>query len=549
MAQIIPSDISQLALGEQHTYELETLEALKRELSDDYSVLHNIHWSLEDGKKNRFGEIDFIVLNGSGKAVVIEQKNGPLVERTEGLIKAYRDKETNVGDQLHRSLDAIREKFKRQNTVGKKIVLDYLVYIPNHRITNLKTPTLDNSRIVDALDKNGLARRIQKIFDPANSENSEHAKAVFDFFCKSYEIVPDVHAYKEAQARAYTRLSGGLIEVIDNLEMTPFRLRVKGVAGCGKSQAARHFFDKAVTQGKRPLLLCYNRQLSERLKTSVRQEAGAVHTWNGLCDRFLKDQGHSLDFEKMGDDPQFWKKAEDQVLALKVPESWRFDLVIVDEGQDFMPEWHEMLRCFMTDDADILWLEDPVQNLRETSPIDASDFVVYNARENYRTPARIAQFIQATMPFEFKAGNDSPGMGVEVRSYDDPEQQEEIVDEIVKRLVKKNKFSYDDIVILTCRGVNNSAFTGVEQIAGESVRRFVGYDDRGNQILTPGKLYFESIYRFKGQQAPAVVLVDVDPKNDRDQRALFSGMTRATVSLDVVIRGAKSTDATFLTGR
>jgi hypothetical protein len=440
---------------------------------------------------------------------------------------------------------SIRSKFKRQNTASKKIGLDYLVYIPDHRITNLNTPTLDNSRIVDAPDRNGLARRIQKILDPGERENGEHAKAVFDFFCQSYQIVPDVHAYKEAQARAYTRLSGGLVEVIDNLEMTPFRLRVKGVAGCGKSQAARHFFDKAVAQGRRPLLLCYNRQLNERFRTSVRQEAGAVHTWNGLCDKFLKDQGHSLDFEQMHEDPQFWKKAEDQVLALKVPDSWRFDSVIVDEGQDFMPEWHEMLRCFMTDDADILWLEDPVQNLRETSPINADDFVVYNARENYRTPASIAQFIQETMPFEFKAGNDLPGMGVKVHTYDDPEQQKETVDRIVKVLLKK-KFAHDDIVILTCRGVTNSAFSGAEQIAGESVRRFAGYDDQGNQIFTPGNLYFESIYRFKGQQAPAVILVDVDPKHDRDQCALFSGMTRATVRLDMVVDSSNPSNSAII---
>jgi hypothetical protein len=550
MAQIIPSDISQLALGKEHAYELETLDALKRELSDDYFVFHNTHWSLEDGKKNRFGEIDFIVLNGSGKAVVIEQKNGPLVERKDGLIKAYRDKETNVGDQLHRSLDAIREKFKRQHTAGKKIALDYLVYIPEHRITNLNTPTLDNSRIVDALDKNGLARRIQKIFDPANSENSEHAKAVFDFFCKSYEIVPDVHAYKEAQARAYTRLSGGLIEVIDNLEVTPFRLRVKGVAGCGKSQAARHFYDKAVTQGKRPLLLCFNRPLCEHIKSSV-PSGGEVYTWYGLCDTFLKERGYTLDYSRMKEDRNFWKDAVQKVKDYLIesnepPKSWRFDTIIVDEGQDAEPHWHEILDLLVNEDTEILWLEDPVQNLRKTGAFDRKEYVVYNARDNYRTPARIARFIEQTMPFEIQSKNDVPGMEVGVHTYDKPEQQKEIVDRIVKELIKK-KFSPEEIVVLTCGSAKKSALSASDQIAGLPVRRFTEeYDSQGNQVFTNGRIQFESIYRFKGQQAPAVVLVDVDPKNDRDQRALFSGMTRATVRLDMVINVGNPTNELFL---
>jgi hypothetical protein len=49
----------------------------------------------------------------------------------------------------------------------------------------------------------------------------------------------------------------------------------------------------------------------------------------------------------------------------------------------------------------------------------------------------------------------------------------------------------------------------------------------------------ESIGRFKGQQAPAVVLTDVDPtitNQSRAERLLFCGMTRATVRLDILCR-------------
>ena len=73
------------------------------------------------------------------------------------------------------------------------------------------------------------------------------------------------------------------------------------------------------------------------------------------------------------------------------------------------------------------------------------------------------------------------------------------------------------------------------------MRRFIGkYDHQGNQMFTDGKIRFDSVYRFKGQQAPAVVLVDVDrdPNKDREQRALFSGMTRATVRLEMVVNGS-----------
>jgi hypothetical protein len=547
MARIVPSDISRLALAGGHREELKTLGALKGGLPDAYTVFHSVHWSREYEHHSVYGEIDFVVVNRSGDALVIEQKMGRLEETDRGLIKKYDTGEKNVGYQIHRSRDLIWDKFYWTHGNARKLELDYLIYCPGHHIKNLNAPGLERSHIVDA-GKKDLAGQIQKMLGPGSSSDTDWTDKVLEFFYQSFEVVPDVHAYVSAQERAYTRLCGGLVSLVDNLEMTPFRLRVDGVAGCGKSQAARHFFDKAIENGKHPLLVCFNRPLSERIKTNVR-EGGMVHTWYGLCDSFLKEQGHKLDYDKMSKDPDFWNKAQEKVLEAKVPDSWRFDTVIIDEGQDFEPEWHEMLTIFMKNEADVLWLEDPVQNLRQTSVVNGHDFVVYHARENYRTPTSIARFVQKTMPFEFVCGNDLPGMGVGISPYEKPEEQKKIVDHIVRELMKRG-FGNEDIVVLTCRGVQSSVLSETKEIGGLPVRRFTGeYDHQGNQVFTDGKLYFDSVYRYKGQQAPAVVLVDVDPSSknqDREHRALFSGMTRATVRLEMVVNGSNPANGPFL---
>ena len=53
---------------------------------------------------------------------------------------------------------------------------------------------------------------------------------------------------------------------------------------------------------------------------------------------------------------------------------------------------------------------------------------------------------------------------------------------------------------------------------------------------TAGKITFETIRRFKGQQALFVILVDVEPNEQGSWslNALFCGMTRATLRLDIV---------------
>ena len=61
-------------------------------------------------------------------------------------------------------------------------------------------------------------------------------------------------------------------------------------------------------------------------------------------------------------------------------------------------------------------------------------------------------------------------------------------------------------------------------------------------------LSFDTVRRFKGQQAPAVILIDADPGNyglNTYQTLLYCGMTRATVRLDVVARRDRANGTLF----
>jgi hypothetical protein len=61
--------------------------------------------------------------------------------------------------------------------------------------------------------------------------------------------------------------------------------------------------------------------------------------------------------------------------------------------------------------------------------------------------------------------------------------------------------------------------------------------DVGAQVYSKGQVSFDTARRFKGQQAAAVILTDVDPREAdlaRQLQVLFCGLTRATVRLDLV---------------
>lgn len=533
MARIHPNDLTKLALAGAHSPELETLALLEKSLPQDYSVFHGVHWSREYRSHTVYGEIDFVVVNRAGRVLLIEQKNGALEETDAGLVKRYGPGETNPVTQLHRSIDKLREKFAFQH--GKQHFLDvnYLVYCPEYRVRNVCAPGLDMSRIVDADAKDGLAARIETLLGDGGPGDAWMNRLVEGFFAQSFDLSPAVGTYVAAGERSYARHSGFLVEILEGLSMEPFRLRVRGTAGCGKSLIAQRYFQGAVQAGQRPLLVCFNRPLAERMKATL--EGGYVNTWHGLCDRFLRSIGRRPDFEGSGKDPMFWRRLLDDVLGAEIPPDWRFDTLIVDEGQDFESDWFEILKTFLADDARIVWLEDPGQNLYGRPPLDLPGFVSLDVRANYRTPQSIGRYIEDVLSPGLRWPNDLPGMGVGVHPYDDPDEQLKLAGKIVQGLMRAG-FRHEDIAIVSLRGYKDSVFHTAETVGGVRLSRFTGdYRPDGSQVMTEGQLLYDSIYRYKGQEAPAVLLTDVDVEDSARGRALlYCGMTRPTVRLEML---------------
>ena len=92
--------------------------------------------------------------------------------------------------------------------------------------------------------------------------------------------------------------------------------------------------------------------------------------------------------------------------------------------------------------------------------------------------------------------------------------------------------------MVTYSGRNNSRLLTYDRIGPHTMRRFTGrYDLLGAPVFSEGDVLIESVYRFKGQAAPAIVFAEVDFETLDDQavRKLFVGATRAMMKLVLVI--------------
>lgn len=535
MAKIIPSDWRNVEAIGAAQREIETLARLEKALPDAYTVYHGVHWTRVGERYSMFGEIDFVVVNPAGAMLLIEQKSGFLQETPDGLVKSYGEKQKKVAVQMARAADAVRAKFCAVYRDASPHI-ELLLYCPDYAVKQPAIAGLDPARIVDAKRRDAFTRVVQDIL-PADVPASQLAAQVQRFLCDQLQLVPDVSALIGRAEAMVTRLSGGLADWARRLEFEPFRLRVIGTAGSGKTQLALGVYRDAVAAGRRPLYVCFNRPLADHVAALV-PEGGVVATYHQLCDRFFRSRGGLPDFAH----PDRFTLLEHAFANGELDESWRFDELIVDEGQDFSEAWRDALLRLLHKDGRAWWLEDPLQNLYGREPVRLPGWVTLHSNVNYRSPRDVLDYVNQLLVGDatVEAGSPLSGSDVQIVTYADRAGMIDATKRAITRFVGMG-YSRGDIALVSFHGRRSSHLMNFTQLGPHTLKTFTGkYDLLGDPEYSDGELLLETVYRFKGQSAPCVVLTEVDFENFDDiaRRKLFVGATRARMHLTLIVSEA-----------
>jgi len=533
MANIIPSGWREVAATGAAQREIATLALLDEALPADYTVYHGVHWTRVQQGVSAYGDIDFIVLAPDGKLLLIEQKSGFLSETADGLVAQYRGQPRAVATALARTVQTLRARFARG---GGELAIEYLLYCPDYHVRQPLGAGLDPARIVDAARRVQLPQVVQALL-PAGEPGALRGR-VERFLNNELELAPDPSALVGMAGTMVTRLSGGLASWARQLEFAPFRLRVQGTAGSGKTQLALAEFRAALDAGLTPFYVCYNRPLADHVRRLV-PEGGRVATFHQLCDSYLRERGAVPDYA----DPAVWQRLEDALLSGALPDHWRCDVLIVDEGQDFSPAWRDAVLRLPWPAARTLWLEDPLQNLYGRPPLALAGWVTLHANSNFRSPRQVVDMLlrlgQETDAPRVEAA--SPFLGADVAYYVYPDGDVEQLHEQTKHAITAclaAGFARQDIALVSFHGREHSQLLRLDRLGPHTLRSFTGdYDAFGSPLMRHGELLAESVYRFKGQAAPAVIFTEIDFQDfdERAWRKLFVGMTRAKLKLVLVM--------------
>ncbi len=571
MARILPDGWEALDFSGSALREIETLRLLAK-LPDDFTVLHGVHWTRIEHGCSVYGEIDFIVVAPNGRVLLIEQKSGFLEETPDGLIKVYGSLKKKVASQIMRSIEALLTRFSQSRRakvhaaderITPRLALDYLLFCPDYKIRDADRAGLSPERIVDTSRASELVAIVIDLLGPEPPAGSVDAATALRFFSDQLLLVADVGTLIGRTDAWVTRLAGGLADWATRLEFSPFRLRVRGTAGSGKTQLALRVLADAVDEGRSALYLCYNRPLADHISRIAPAGATAgttIATFHGFGDRLLRARGVDPDFNAR----DLYAQLEASVIDARPADEECFDIVIVDEGQDFTAEWRDAALRFLHPAGRAYWLEDPMQNLYGREPVALDGWVTLHAHTNYRSPRDIIDAIvpllasglsndrpsslsgvTASDMLAIEAASPLSGSELDITTWDaqdaDPASAtRSLIDVTMRAITKALAAGYrrGDIAVLTFAGREHSKLLALDALGPHALRRFAGtYDLFGTPVYTEGEVMAETIYRFKGQSAPCVIFSEIDfgVLDEKTVRKLFVGATRATTKLMLVM--------------
>ena len=286
------------------------------------------------------------------------------------------------------------------------------------------------------------------------------------------------------------------------IEAVP-RAAISGAAGTGKTVLAMEEAKRCAESGIRTLFVCYNRGLATEIRQCLRDGPSVeVMTFHELCVDLTARAGLSnpngLPERQLFE--EVWP--EHLIDAFERLPDQRYDAIIVDEGQDFLPLWWTAIEAALSRDSRALLRIFYDNNQRVYGSVgdlpDEVNLVPIRLTLNLRNTRRIHEVVRR----HYRGHEIEPAgpEGVEVRwiRVNSSDQLKRRTSDCVWRLCSREHVPPGDIAVLV------ATETMIERVApGNRLGEFrtVPCDEE-----CKGRIVVDTIRRFKGLERPVVVV-------------------------------------------
>ncbi|WP_418490400.1 NERD domain-containing protein [Frisingicoccus sp.] len=501
-------------------------------LPDDYYVFHSFRISTVQDNTFHESETDFVIFHKKHGVICLEAKAGH-IKYKDGYwyyasgIPMHNDGPFNQASSNKWKLIKYIKNSKACALVDKCKFL-HAVWFPSVSDNELRSMTLppeaDKALVLtkEALaDPEKFLTRIYSIELPnrieTNLTEAEAQKLIREIFCPQFNVFPSASLDSDLKKLVFHRLlreQAGILNFLEDQRSAS----INGAAGTGKTMIAIEKAQRNAAENQSTLFLCYNSQLKNFLSENYSNPKIHYYTIAGLACKLCNTT--FPDYKRMKN------VLEDMYFSGAFP----YDHVVVDEGQDFGSE--------ILEQTDILQL---IHDLIIDNEEKNGTFYVFYDRLQLIQADKIPQFIEdsdckltlyrncrnteniavtSLRPISERKPklleNAVKGTPAKIHFCDTEAKAMEELDMTIDNILAEG---FKDVVILTCKTEDSSLLkSGIK-------------DGRYRN-----KYRFTTCRKFKGLEADAIILIDVDGESFNPDNVLiyYVGTSRARLRLDVI---------------
>jgi len=549
--------------------EREVFERLRDDpATEGWIALHSL--GLAKHPKQVQGEADFVVIvPGSGVVSLEVKSHRQVVRLADGHWKLGKQRPEARGPfkQADEAKHAIAAQLKKANLQIPPLPITSAVCFTHARF-QVPNPTEWHSwQAIDtvAFRRNPISALLRGVlkshrehlagtpsvrawFSPSYAEPTlAMCTRIADALRPSFEFAepPKIRRYRrQDEVERFTRQQ---YQLLDMIAENP-RCIVKGAAGTGKTFVALEAARRFAADGSRVLLCCYNNLLGQWLKRETDGEslivAGTLHSYMG------KLAPKASEVHDKGERDLFTEVLPELALSTLLEGLPPFDALVIDEAQDLMLDAYlDVLDASLHGGLGSgKWLHfgdftnqaiydsgfAGVGPLKDRVGTGSASFTL---TANCRNVPSISQYVEETSHLD-------PGYSNTLRAENDRETvrewwstSAEQDQHLVKHLARLHAdgFAPDEIVVLSPRGQASAAELCT--------------DPRWSRCLTPfakpqsGAITYGTVHAFKGLDAAAVIVTDIEGIKDAKSEALFYiASSRARDDLTIIARDTARPD-------
>lgn len=536
-------------LGTRSPGEFEVFEKLRSETrAADWTVLHSL--DLPVHLTRRMGEIDFVVLVPNIGVLCLSVKHHREVSRTgDGVWLLGQEPRTSQGPfkKARDDMFSLKERLVEMDPSLSSIPFGFAVLFtratPRSPITPVEWQEHEQiygevykrASLTKLLEDSLLAtRRHLGISSSRACPDSEEINRIVEGLRPEIEVFMSPKDRANETARELKHYTDEQTVALDDAELND-RLLYIGPAGTGKSLLAIEMFRREVSMGRRTLFLCYNRLLRDYLEEAVADLGNPPMTIDAFL---LKLAGIPAPADA---DRRFWDESlPDAALAAVLESSdqpW-WDSIVIDEAQDvLLPRYLDTLdqvlrgglsggRWIMFGDFDRQAIYSECIGYRSFCTTNHAS--VRSLRVNCRNTKLIAKYAEILGGMEqgySAVRREGDGVRPDIRFYQREHDQQNLLIEVLESF--RERFEWKDIVVLSAKRDELSVASGLEKDPWRSRLKPFSFTARG--------LRYCSIHRFKGLEACAIVVTDIESLGASERASLlYVATTRAVDRLAVL---------------